>query len=305
MLVRLSRTPRAPKIIHLCFYNAFGITSDRKPKFDAKSCVKFYAAPGEVQLRFLEVHGKLCDRISPRIGQVMPENDEAGVRQTFTQWSRMAVSDDNPTLDRDVSKQEAYWRTICMDTEHVGKAGDDDNLPLNKREYARASSTYAKDFAARIERTREAADDAQTLDDSDPMVQQRLFKKVTWRPDPPSPTQGPNAFHGRRIDGSIRRSATIRSEDEDDEISKINESITSATTSRRFFLTEQGLMGLGPEEMEPNDKIAVLIGGHTPFIIRPNGERQIDSEIGVKPCYKLIGRLLRSRDHGWRSNGGY
>lgn len=67
----------------------------------------------------------------------------------------------------------------------------------------------------------------------------------------------------------------MKSDDEADDIKKINETIQSATTDRKFFITEQGYMGLGPKELEPGDEVAVLVGGHTPFVLRRGGENVI------------------------------
>ena len=41
------------------------------------------------------------------------------------------------------------------------------------------------------------------------------------------------------------------------------------TWSGRFFITAQGLLGIGPEAMKANDKIAVFLGARSPFVIRP------------------------------------
>ena len=38
--------------------------------------------------------------------------------------------------------------------------------------------------------------------------------------------------------------------------------------SRVFFTTANGAMGIGPETMLPNDRICVLLGSVTPFILR-------------------------------------
>ena len=42
----------------------------------------------------------------------------------------------------------------------------------------------------------------------------------------------------------------------------------SANWRRRFFITEDGHMGLGPPEMLPGDTIAILLGGSVPFCLR-------------------------------------
>src|SRR3569833_641762 len=39
--------------------------------------------------------------------------------------------------------------------------------------------------------------------------------------------------------------------------------------NRRFFVTQSGLLGLGPVETKVGDTVHVLFGGHCPFILRP------------------------------------
>ena len=39
--------------------------------------------------------------------------------------------------------------------------------------------------------------------------------------------------------------------------------------NRKFFITDQGYMGIGAYLMEPGDKVCVLFGGATPYIVRP------------------------------------
>ncbi|OBT64927.1 hypothetical protein VE03_05679 [Pseudogymnoascus sp. 23342-1-I1] len=39
--------------------------------------------------------------------------------------------------------------------------------------------------------------------------------------------------------------------------------------NRRFYLTQNGYMGIGPQMMRPGDEVCVLYGGRLPFILRP------------------------------------
>jgi hypothetical protein len=45
--------------------------------------------------------------------------------------------------------------------------------------------------------------------------------------------------------------------------------VCNAVAGRRFFVTEQGMLGLGPRTMKEGDIIAVLFGGSVPFVLRP------------------------------------
>lgn len=49
-------------------------------------------------------------------------------------------------------------------------------------------------------------------------------------------------------------------------------------TKRRLFHTRDDLFGLGPLAMQPDDVVAILHGGYTPFVLRPRGE-----------CFLLVG----------------
>jgi hypothetical protein len=52
-------------------------------------------------------------------------------------------------------------------------------------------------------------------------------------------------------------------------------------TTRPFFTTDKGRMGLGPVIVEEGDRICVLFGGKMPFVLRPTGE-----------YYRLVGECF-------------
>jgi hypothetical protein len=45
--------------------------------------------------------------------------------------------------------------------------------------------------------------------------------------------------------------------------------VSSTVARRRFFVTEKGLLGLGPKSIEEGDVVVILFGGSTPFLLRP------------------------------------
>ncbi|QRD83729.1 heterokaryon incompatibility protein-domain-containing protein [Aspergillus flavus] len=55
----------------------------------------------------------------------------------------------------------------------------------------------------------------------------------------------------------------------------IRSSIIQATYRRRFFITAHGRIGLGPATMEKGDRVCVLPGGRTPFILRRHRDGRI------------------------------
>jgi hypothetical protein len=53
-----------------------------------------------------------------------------------------------------------------------------------------------------------------------------------------------------------------------DRVEAFMEACIMTIWGRRFFITEDGHMGLGPPEMLPGDTIAILLGGKVPFCLR-------------------------------------
>lgn len=76
-------------------------------------------------------------------------------------------------------------------------------------------------------------------------------------------------------------------------------SFRQATMNRRFFITEEGLMGLGPRLIEPGDLVCVLLGSRVPFVLR----RKVDGDryVLVGECYchgVMDGEAVRGLDEG-------
>ncbi|EUC47155.1 hypothetical protein COCMIDRAFT_90856 [Bipolaris oryzae ATCC 44560] len=67
---------------------------------------------------------------------------------------------------------------------------------------------------------------------------------------------------------TFSRSAAFSKRDLDEGISAIHHALKNATTSRRFFLTSSGYMGLGPKTTAEGDKIYVFKGSNIPFMVR-------------------------------------
>ena len=61
---------------------------------------------------------------------------------------------------------------------------------------------------------------------------------------------------------------------------------------RLFFTSEKGYMGLAPPSTRPGDLICVLLGGRTPYILRPDKKRHYRL---IGECY-LHGQMRRSID---------
>jgi hypothetical protein len=66
--------------------------------------------------------------------------------------------------------------------------------------------------------------------------------------------------------------------------------IHHACNSRTFFLTEGGCIGIGPHWLRPNDKVVILYGGKTPYILRHEIDPELDQILAAQD---LDGRLCR------------
>ena len=74
-------------------------------------------------------------------------------------------------------------------------------------------------------------------------------------------------------------------------------SFQQATRNRRFFITEEGQMGLGPRLTRPGDLVCVLLGSQVPFVLRQVG----DCSVVVGECYchgVMEGEAVRGLDEG-------
>jgi hypothetical protein len=67
--------------------------------------------------------------------------------------------------------------------------------------------------------------------------------------------------------------------------------IQDVTVGRCFFVTQKGYIGLGPEIARKLDSVVVLLGGQTPYVLRPKGAS----------AYELIGETYVNgiMDRGW------
>lgn len=73
---------------------------------------------------------------------------------------------------------------------------------------------------------------------------------------------------GKALDEFIAGSIKTRSKF----VQQFSDAVTRAVLGRRFFITKNGRMGLGPPDIQPNDQIAILKGCHVPLILRETGD---------------------------------
>lgn len=241
--------------------------------------------------RFIDARGLLHDKIAA-VGSAMPLDDSSAIARTFQEWFDMALKTQigdyigaSEYCNGEETRVEAYVRTICMDTEYIGEFNDDENLPLDRHDYQRTLHNYAAPLVNMINQLQQLEDDDKfLLDDADGI--KSLAKNSTWKE--------PSALKSKQVGfpqpGALKkRTSTSMSNHEQDKLKAINRSVKTATSERVFFITEKGLMGLGPKHLQQGDEIAILAGGHTPFILRKSKEMFIDKRRGTRQCHTLIG----------------
>jgi hypothetical protein len=70
------------------------------------------------------------------------------------------------------------------------------------------------------------------------------------------------------------RTASFTQRDLDEGISSIHYALKTATSSRRFFLTRSGYMGIGPKITQPGDQLYIVENSRVPFLVRPHSLRK-------------------------------
>ncbi|EUC41320.1 hypothetical protein COCMIDRAFT_106492 [Bipolaris oryzae ATCC 44560] len=77
----------------------------------------------------------------------------------------------------------------------------------------------------------------------------------------------------------------------DDEDKKYRLAVYNACICRRFFVTKNGMFGLGPWDMKRGDTVSVLLGGKIPFILRRCVNRS-PARIPSATYHKLVGEAF-------------
>jgi len=233
---------------------------------------------------YLELNGCRYDVVSI-IGETMPEDDDLAL-QRFKEWHDIVSMDDSPSA-RYISgctRREAYFRTLCMDTVYVGKETDDANLPLDRRDYERAGPSYIQEYEHWVDDGKEKTG-AHGLNTT--VTFGHLDSPGAVPAGIPLPSALPRAGAVRMAQIIPARGAAGLSQAKNIAVT-IDMAVTSATTNRRFFLTEQGYMGLGPTNMQIGDAVYVLCGGNTPFLLRSAGAKFVP-DVGQRECQILVG----------------
>ena len=73
--------------------------------------------------------------------------------------------------------------------------------------------------------------------------------------------------------------------------------VSQSIYGRKFFVTEEGDMGIGPYDVQQGDHICLLPGAEVPFVLRSYSEHQIETVIDAR-AYTLVGECYLSHTHG-------
>lgn len=145
--------------------------------------------------------------------------------------------------------EDAFWRTICANLIYVPNAVSD------KNKFRRAKSPDAV-----------------------------LFNSWYTDNDFSSKVRRTSIVHGMFIEG--RSDEELKAEQRS---LAFHRSVECAARGRKFFVTEAGRMGLGPETCKPGDEVYLLSGSRVPMILRASGR--------TKKCRgKLVERLVLSAE---------
>lgn len=296
--------------------------------------------------KYLELEGSMHDIVSEKVGNIMPAGEEPDILQVFAEWHDLAGMRHpyHRYADRDIKRYNAWWRTLCMDTV-FNSAADDETSPLDQQEYERAGKDYGKEYLSwRFDDTRPLQSPRLVSSkplfelDTDPILFGGDTMELDYLPQPQTPPPRlhrtktfkispryvperefpedehyqPNSSHPRKryktTPPRTNRESPIL-DGERVEMVAAEEAITTATTDRRFFLTEKGYMGLGPKSMRKGDVVFILRGGQVPFLLRPAGREnvhrvgEVDTHVLVGDCYVhgiMDGEAVPESKDGWK-----
>jgi hypothetical protein len=79
---------------------------------------------------------------------------------------------------------------------------------------------------------------------------------------------------------------------------RFHEAFVQACVDRRFFVTRNGLMGIGPDAMKEGDTIAILFGGSVPYVVRTVDQ----NHKLVGECY-VVGLMSGEAVLTWKDEG--
>ncbi|KAK0652628.1 heterokaryon incompatibility protein-domain-containing protein [Cercophora newfieldiana] len=190
----------------------------------------------------LEVHGFALDEVSYVASEILPpkQADEGDT----SQW-RTVVGNWEVLLERLGGKDapyrgggtvgDAFWRTLCGDSEYIWDSR------RGKAGHRRATATLASGYAR-------------------------------WRTTDTSRRRMTSIIGGFWQETGTSWETMIAEDPDAERKNAFHYAVEYTASGRRFFITEDGYMGLGPPEVAPGDLIHVVSASRVPFVLRYSSE---------------------------------
>lgn len=181
-------------------------------------------------------------------------------------------SDDEGTLGKpekeQLSLQDAYGRLLCMDT--TRSDGDDEYDDDNERyinRFQRANDDYDQKLRYFFGQPNTFKHFRRNMDAGffDPSMDDTI----------PSRLSNPTTQHGRSLHDNFDNDPPRPPKDPTLEVNEVER---SAVMGRRLFETEDGYLGLGPDDVQEGDIVVIIFGCPMPLIVRDAGKRYVSQD---------------------------
>ncbi|KAJ8126432.1 hypothetical protein O1611_g7208 [Lasiodiplodia mahajangana] len=229
------------------------------PRYNA--CAGQGASPLVIEENVLVLEGYIIDTVGSA-SSPMAYKDEKGQQSIMREWYAFTEgfyktrANKNATSLR-INWKDRFWRTLCGDT-----------IMTQQR------VLIQQDFKAPLRRIPAASLTARPTDEE---IAWNLWCQAQGL-DELRTGQVPPISNGDLHDFAI---------------GNIGYAIKTSTAGRRFFISTNGYLGLGPpisglSSPHSKDRIFIFPGGKSPFVLRYVGMRHIPG-LGMQPCHEMIG----------------
>jgi hypothetical protein len=234
---------------------------------------------------FLELKGIEHSSVLEIAEVMVPDLDAASYaksQRTFKAWERLAELEDLAKKEAQYqnfgySRETAYYKTMCMNSMYkADKHQDSSQAEVNKITFELAPANFGEG----LRKWNTYADNHGSPLTCGPNIGARRMSrppifKSRGRHEEPKLKQFVSEIIAQKAEG--QHDMVLRRQDtpQNHLATQINETVESATVSRRFFITDTGHMGLAPRDTQVGDHVFVLFGGKVPFILRDAGRRNI------------------------------
>ncbi|RDW63429.1 hypothetical protein BP6252_10974 [Coleophoma cylindrospora] len=177
----------------------------------------------------LELQGYFVDTIN-FVGVELPADGIVRMKETLAEWKTNWFAETRSSQYRD--KHDAFWRTISADTSYV-ESTQRSTMRFGHCRYRRAGEDGCDAF------------DAWTADDT--AIRNRRS------------SMGPGGLMKNYVEPAMLSSLK----------NSFYYAFLTASTSRKFFSTKNGFIGIGPPNLVNGDKVFIVLGSRVPLILRP------------------------------------